>query len=273
MKLAKILTPLALGTALGLAFAGPASATGCPGGKVWSAAGGSQVIDSHTVKLKDGKTSVEAENLDLTVPYGTAVSFKPILGPGVTCVGGAPRAFVKVGDTYYNSFDGNEDQCGGTDGIVSFVIPAAGKITHAGLVFDNSQQGTVVIKNLKVGGKLVDFRACTPVATQSPTATPTATPSATATPTATATATPSGTATPSATVTPSATGTPSTTPTPGGGVATTSINPEPVGNNTGALPVTGTSLWGVVAGGVALLAVGMGLLVWAWRRRDASFEA
>lgn len=252
MNLSKLFVPAAIGGALALAFSGSASATTCTD-KVWSASGGSQIVSENTVKLKDGNTSVEAENLNLTVPFGTAISFKPILGEGVTCTAGAPRVFVKIGDTYFNSFDSNTDQCGGSDGVVTFTPQAAGKITHAGIVFDNSQQGTVTIKNLTIGQKVIDFTACTPAASPSPSVTPSPTKSASATPSASASPTKSASATPTKST-------------------STSATPVPVGNEQPALPVTGSSLTNLIMAGAGVLLLGTAALIFARRKRD-SFQA
>ena len=257
--------------------------------KVWT--------DDATSNAKVAGYTAPAEGTNLSnigTPAINWVGTSP--APGLQIVvdlpGGGPSEGILVGESVYGNNwwltsgssaamkavdpsgannGGNGSEWFGTLAEWNTALEGKGWVRSVGFSLGSGVKGEGFIKSLTFHGKKYTFPCVAP--TKSPTATPTATPSATATPTATATATPSGTTTPSATVTPSATGTPSTTPTPGGGVATTSINPEPVGNNTGALPVTGTSLWGVVAGGVALLAVGMGLLVWAWRRRDASFEA
>lgn len=106
--------------------------------------------------------------------------------------------------------------------------------------------------------------------TTSPTATPTATPTVTptTTPTATPTVTPTST-TPPPTVTPTTAPPPSTTP------PTTPDDP-PAGDQPGTgggLPLTGAPVGGIVAGGAALLAVGIVALVAVRRRRGTTFSA
>lgn len=256
-------------------LAAPGLAQAAPGDPVWVPGNdGTTVVDAHRVKLKDGNTSLEAANLGMDIPFGAPVSFKYVLGDGVTCGGGAPRVFVEVGGVYFNSFDGNPDQCGGEDGVVTFTVGAAGTIGHAGVVFDSGQQGTVTVKNLKVNGTLIDFTAVEP--TPEPTATPTPTTEPTTDPTTdptvdptvapttdpttdpepTATADPEPTAT--ATVAPVPT-TPGSSPTVGAGGAG--------GSDSGKLPLTGAPLVWIGTGGLALVAGGL-MLVWVLRRKS-----
>jgi len=144
--------------ALTLGYSLPAAAD--PGDRIWSPVNDAASIENeNTVRLTGGMTSVEAANLGMTVEAGTEVSFTPDLGAGVTCGGGAPRVFVQVAETVYNSFDGNPNQCGGPDGVVRFTIPTSGTITYAGVVFDNGQQGEVKISDLTIGEEKVNFLA------------------------------------------------------------------------------------------------------------------
>ncbi|MEU4680744.1 LPXTG cell wall anchor domain-containing protein [Micromonospora sp. NPDC023737] len=157
-----------------LALAGPAQAD--PGDPVWTANGESSITGEHSVKLVGGNTSVEAANLGVDVEAGDEVSFSIELSDGAVCGGGAPRVFVVVDGSNTNSWDANiaaGTQCG-EEGVISFTVPAAGTIGQAGVVYDNSTDGTVVVSNLRIAGDLVDFQAVEPGA--EPTTTPTTPP-------------------------------------------------------------------------------------------------
>lgn len=226
-----------------LMLGGPAKAA--PGDAVWTEmSAGAEIVGPNLIKLTDGNTSVEAANLGWEVPFGSPISFKFVLGPGVTCAGGAPRVFVKIDDTTYNSFDMNPDNCGGTDEKVTFTVPAEGTITHAGVVFDNSQQGWLKVKNLKINGKLVDFTATEP------------------TPEPTATATTSPSASPSATMNPTPTATATVTP-PGDDDGSTGSEGGTGGES---LPITGVKANVLFGVGVLLVLGGIGMLVVTRRR-------
>lgn len=105
-------------------------------------------------------TSYETTNLDVKVPDDATVSFHYTLADGAVCTAGAPRMFVKVDDTYINSWDQllpTDAQCG-TDGVVSFVVPQGGHISHAGLVYDNGVPGTVTFSDVTVDGQALSFQ-------------------------------------------------------------------------------------------------------------------
>ena len=112
------------------------------------------------------------------------------------------------------------------------------------------------------------FTDAIPTDYPTPTPPPTPTPQPTATPRPTATPTPQPTATP----VPSATPVPTSTPVP---TATPTITPTPQPTPTAILPVTGDTAVTrippmVVAAGIALLALGGGLLLLATRRSTRS---
>ncbi|MEU8301319.1 LPXTG cell wall anchor domain-containing protein [Micromonospora sp. NPDC048909] len=157
-----------------LALAGSAQAA--PGDPVWTANGDSAITGQHAVTLTGGNTSVEAANLGVDVEAGTEISFSYELSAGAVCNGGAPRVFVVVGGVNTNSWDqniGGGTQCG-ADGAVTFTVAEAGAIGAAGVVYDNGTAGTVVVTNLKIDGKAINFQAVEPGA--EPTKTPTTPP-------------------------------------------------------------------------------------------------
>jgi hypothetical protein len=131
----------------------------------WVANTGSEIVDATTVALTGGNTSVEIENLNKVVQAGDVVSFDVDFGADAFCVAGAPRVFVEVQGTFYNSFDQATPCAGGsapaadnaTDGTITFEVPVNGRIGAAGVVFDNSNTGTVTISNLKVDGDALTF--------------------------------------------------------------------------------------------------------------------
>lgn len=271
--LAALATPVVV---LGLALAaGPVSATPTPGELVWKAQnGGAKALSPSVVRLQNGNTSLEAEDLGVEVIVGTPVSFKYVLEDGATCGAGAPRVFFKVGANYYNSFDGNPDQCGNDQEIVTFKIPTAGKITHAGVVYDSGQQGTIKVKNLTIAGIVMDFQATVPTPpTEEPTATPTTSP-----PVAPTTTPP---VTPSTEPDPTDPGPTPSNPGNGGGVTPTSpgATTEPAGEGTpddpeatnpGELVLTGKKGNPIIvplSAGVILLCVGGILVTVTYRRR------
>lgn len=133
----------------------------------------STIENGNTVRLKWGTsnlgTSVETNNLGLTVAAGAQVSFKYQLLNGATCTTGAPRMFVYIGNA--SSTPGNRpaaaptaqsNHCDGagdaaSSGVVTFTIPSAGKIGYAGITYDNGVAGEVLITDVTIGDTLVWF--------------------------------------------------------------------------------------------------------------------
>jgi hypothetical protein len=132
----------------------------------WVANTGSQIVDANTVTLTGGNTSVEIDNLNKAVQAGDVVSFSVNFGANAFCVAGAPRVFVEVGGTYYNSFDQANPCAGGsapsdtnnTNGTITFTVPENGRIGAAGVVWDNGNTGTVTISNLTIDGDPIKFQ-------------------------------------------------------------------------------------------------------------------
>jgi hypothetical protein len=121
---------------------------------VWTANPSSR-LEGYTVVLEGGNTSVETKNLGVTVEAGDIISFEYTLLDGATCGAGGPRMFVKVGDTYENTFDATTN-CG-TDGKIVYALTNGGTITEAGLVHDNGSGGTVYVTDVLVDGMPVYF--------------------------------------------------------------------------------------------------------------------
>lgn len=149
----------AAAAALGaLAFAVPANAA--PGDNFWVANDGSTIVGNTTVKLTGNNTSVETTKSfpELTVAKGDTISFKYTLDDGAKCIGGGPRLFVVVDGANVNTWDQNipdgvNAACNG-----EAVLPA-GKVTAAGVVYDNSVGGTVTVTDVKIGDTAINFKA------------------------------------------------------------------------------------------------------------------
>jgi hypothetical protein len=132
----------------------------------WEANAGSSIVSESSATLTGGNTSVEIENLNKFVQAGTTISFTVQFGANAFCVAGAPRVFVEVNGTVYNSFDqatpcANDTAPGAannTNGTIDFTVPVNGRIGAAGLVWDNGNAGTVTISNLKIGAEPVKFQ-------------------------------------------------------------------------------------------------------------------
>jgi hypothetical protein len=103
----------------------------------WNAASGTGTFEGEF--SPNLGTSLEIADLNQEIPAGTDVSVGWHLSDGATYVAGAPRIFVEIDGTYYNSF-GNEwsDESGGA----IFGLPA-GTVGHVGIVYDNGVPGTV----------------------------------------------------------------------------------------------------------------------------------
>ncbi|MFN2636929.1 MAG: hypothetical protein ABR585_07885 [Gemmatimonadaceae bacterium] len=138
----------------------------------WVANSPSSILNSGTVRLLGGNTSVENQDLDVPVQAGDVVSFRYQLLGGATCTAGAPRVFVEVGGVFTNSWDQLQPggtQCG-TNGVVSFTVPSNGRIGQAGIVYDNGGPGAVLVSNLTVDGRSVRFSRPVPDVQVTPTA-------------------------------------------------------------------------------------------------------
>ncbi|TDD54606.1 hypothetical protein E1286_05300 [Nonomuraea terrae] len=125
----------------------------------WVANSPSKILNSNTVRLVGGNTSVETANLDMFVQAGDVVSFRYVLQGDAKCDGGAPRVYVEAQGVVTNSWDQNlaaGTQCG-SNGVVTFKVPANGRIGAAGVVYDNGKPGQVVVSDLRVDGRPVSF--------------------------------------------------------------------------------------------------------------------
>lgn len=221
----------------------------------WKANGASSVDGDHQVTLRGDNTSVEIDNLDQTVAVGDVITFNYTLSDGAECVGGAPRVFVIVDGHNDNSWDQNigaGTQCG-VAGLVTFHATQAGTIGNAGVVYDNSKNGTVVVNDLVIDGKKVDFDGVT--VSPSPT-----------------TASPSPSESESGTPTPSESQ--STSPAPTKSNTSTALPTKVSTSPAAGLPVTGDkgpSKFVVI--GAAALVLGAAGIVIARKRRDTNFVA
>ncbi|MBF4765450.1 hypothetical protein ISU07_20150 [Nocardioides islandensis] len=133
----------------------------------WAAGQGSTIVDAHTVRLvlaagNNAGTSVEIQNLDLPVQATKTVTFTYKLENGAQYTTGAPRVFIEIGGTYYNTFDADPTDAGTANGDGTFTktwtIPVNGRVGNAGIVYDNNIPGTVTVKNLTISGQLISFQ-------------------------------------------------------------------------------------------------------------------
>lgn len=211
-----------------------------------------------------GKTAnIEALKLDIVLLEDSTITFQ-YNGP---CGGGSPRVYVTIGGDIYNTADAAEP-CGPA-GVgwrtVTYKLETGGRpeaakvsgwdVAAAGVVFDSGQEGHVAVKDVKLGGVPVDFRARRVVTPPTPTA------SASVTPTASTSATPTTSASPKPSTT-------TTTKAPATSAPTPSQSTSAAG-----LPVTGDSAakTGLVIGAILVLVGGAAIVV--ARRRKVSFEA
>ena len=130
---------------------------------------GAEIVNDTTASLTietGGATSIETQNLNVPVQAGDEISFDIELQDGAVCTAGAPRMFVEIGGTFYNSYDdqtgcADDSAPGGNntqDGTVTFTVPVNGRIGQAGFVYDNGIAGTVVISNVTIDGNPVTFQ-------------------------------------------------------------------------------------------------------------------
>jgi hypothetical protein len=107
-------------------------------------------------------SSVEIQNLDLPVLATKTVTFTYKLENGAQYTTGAPRVFIEIGGTYYNTFDADPTDAGTANGDGTFTktwtIPVNGRVGNAGIVYDNNIPGTVTVKNLTISGQLISFQ-------------------------------------------------------------------------------------------------------------------
>lgn len=130
----------------------------------WNANPGASVSDEGVVTLDstNGPTSYETANLGMPIESGDLITFD-FEGP---CLAGAPRLYINVDGSYYNTFDNNAaGDCGQlsgngteTDGTVEYTYTGpSGTIMDAGLVNDNGTPSVITIDNLLIGGTEVIF--------------------------------------------------------------------------------------------------------------------
>ena len=159
----RVATSLVAGAALSLLAVGPAMASHEDG---WAPANAGTTVEDGTIVLDTTDedetplgTSYETQDLGVELETGDVISFDYALSEGATCGGGQPRVFVEVDGTYYNTFDGNDDACGGEDGTVTYTYDGeTGDIEHAGVVFDNiSDRGVARVTNVSIGDYALDL--------------------------------------------------------------------------------------------------------------------
>ena len=142
--------------------------------KGWVANPGTTVGEDGVVTLVDSTTdgtSYENQNLDVAVVNGDKITFE-YLGD---CGGGAPRVFIQGGA--YNTFDQDpnnvtdEPACGtptGDEGwfLVSGTVEGItdGTAGYTGIVNDSSDDRTIEVRNLTIGGDEVRLIANAPKA-------------------------------------------------------------------------------------------------------------
>ena len=134
----------------------------------WVANPGASITGPGTARMTGSNTSVETTNLDQVVQAGDRISFRVDFADGAACVAGAPRMFVVVDGTQTNSWDVdpatpcvNESApspTNSTDGIIEFTVPNGGRISQAGVVWDNGSGGSVTIADITVDGRPVTFQ-------------------------------------------------------------------------------------------------------------------
>lgn len=135
----------------------------------WNTNPGATIVNDTTASLTiadGGATSIETNNLNVPVQAGDVISFHIELQNGATCTAGAPRMFVEIAGTFYNSYDDQTGCAGDTapsgtntqDGTVTFTVPVNGRIGQAGFVYDNGIAGTVVFSNVTIDGNPVEFQ-------------------------------------------------------------------------------------------------------------------
>lgn len=131
----------------------------------WTANPGASVSDDGVITLDStsGPTSYETSNLGMAIESGDTLSFD---FSGL-CRAGAPRMYIKVDGTYYNTFNNNAaGDCGQlvnngtvvTDGTVEYLYSGpSGVITEAGLVNDSGTPSIVIIDDVRIGDTEVVF--------------------------------------------------------------------------------------------------------------------
>jgi hypothetical protein len=73
------------------------------------------------------------------------------------CGGGVPRLFVRIGETYYNTFDDDSD-CSEADGNrITYTIPVTGTVTQVGFVYDRGDNGSITYSDATVGGITINI--------------------------------------------------------------------------------------------------------------------
>ncbi|HEX5860321.1 MAG TPA: hypothetical protein VFY58_00670 [Nocardioides sp.] len=131
----------------------------------WVANEGAQIIDAATVKVQNAGTvagsSVEILNLDLPVQATKTVEFTYELADGAVYGGGAPRVFLEIDGTYYNTFDADPSDAGVENSDGSFTktwtIPVNGRVGNAGVVQD-AGAGSITVRDLVISGQAISFQ-------------------------------------------------------------------------------------------------------------------
>lgn len=131
----------------------------------WEAKAGATILSDRSARLSNVGTpagsSVEIVDLNLPVQSTKRASFTYLLFDGATYSAGSPRLFLEINGTFVNSFDNDPSKPGVDNGDGSFTktfdIPLNGRIGAAGLVVD-SGLGSVVISNVTIDGRVLDFR-------------------------------------------------------------------------------------------------------------------
>lgn len=242
---------------------------------------GAAVLDASTVKLVKPAAGIDpgvefaVKDLDVKADAITTVSVHFETADGASTAAGAVRLFgyaTKDANTLLDA-PTYASPATGTNGALSFDLPAGAKLGTLGLVYDasNSAGGSVTFSDLTIGKRPVSLLKCaSPSASAS--ASTSASPSASTSTSASASASASTSASASASASTSASASAAVTvPTTEPTTIPTTL-PVPAGSGS-ALPVTGPSLGLFVAGGAALVGIGTAALVITWRRRRQSFVA
>lgn len=131
----------------------------------WVAKDGAQIVDASSVKLTNAGTpagsSVEIEDLNLSVQATKKVQFTYALENGAVYGAGSPRVFLEINGDFVNTFDTDPSDAGVDNGDGTFTktytITKNGHVASAGVVMD-SGAGSITVSTLKVSGKTLLFK-------------------------------------------------------------------------------------------------------------------
>ncbi len=129
----------------------------------WVANPGSTIDGPNAVTLADTSvagTSVEIQNLDLPVQATKQIVFTYRPNDSFVFGAGAPRVFVEIGGTYFDTFDATNPGVDNGDGTftVSHTIVQNGRAGNVGVVNDGDSPGTVTVTDLVISGHPISFQ-------------------------------------------------------------------------------------------------------------------